>query len=40
MSQEKGDMSAIGDSYKTSLEVAAKYAQMWLEGVPDRGINP
>jgi hypothetical protein len=33
-------VSAEGDIYKTSLEVAANHAQRWLDNVPGRGINP
>ncbi len=33
-------MSADGDVYKRSLEIAAKYSQMWLDNIASRGINP
>lgn len=33
-------MSADGDIYKEALASAAKYAQIWLDNIPTRGINP
>jgi glutamate/tyrosine decarboxylase-like PLP-dependent enzyme len=33
-------VSAKGDIYRRSLEVAANHAQSWLDNVPSRGINP
>ena len=36
----EGDvMSAEGDIYKRSLEIAAQYSQMWLDNIASRGIN-
>jgi hypothetical protein len=33
-------MSTDGDIYEAPLNIAAKYAQAWLDNGPDRGINP
>ena len=34
------DLSVEHDIYEAPLEVAAKYAQSWLNNIPNRGINP
>lgn len=33
-------MSAKGEAYKNVLQIAAKYAQSWLDSVSSRGVNP
>jgi glutamate/tyrosine decarboxylase-like PLP-dependent enzyme len=33
-------VSAEGDVYKESLEIAAKYSKVWLDNIANRGINP
>ena len=33
-------MSANGEKYKAVLQIAAKYAQSWLDSIPTRDVNP
>jgi glutamate/tyrosine decarboxylase-like PLP-dependent enzyme len=38
--EEADVVTAEGAIYKRSLEIAAKYSQMWLDNIASRGINP